>query len=284
MKTLKYISVLLFAISIASCSDYNKIVKSDDYALKLATANDYYERGAVVGSDGKVKVNDNTVLRSITLYEQIYQRMPKTGEGELSYFRIGKAYYYAEDYYMAGYYLGVFPQRFPYSAKGEEAMFLSAMCGVKNSPESTLDQNETEVALNDLQLFIDHYPDSPLIDSCNHIIDRLRTKLETKSFSAVLLYSETESYRAAVSSALTFIEDYPLSSFNEEVNYLLIKNSTNLAINSVEIKKMERIEESIERYRNFVSLYSESKYIKSLSIGNDKMEKLYKEYTNTENI
>jgi len=32
-------------------------------------------------------------VRSIALYEQIYQKMPKTGEGELAYFRIGKAYY-----------------------------------------------------------------------------------------------------------------------------------------------------------------------------------------------
>ena len=282
MKALKYISFLLITVVIASCSDYNEIVKSDDYGLKLATANDYYKRGAVIDSDGELKVNDNTVLRSITLYEQVYQRMPKTGEGELAYFRIGKAYYYAKDYYMAGYYLGVFPQRFPYSAKAEEAMFLSAMCGVKNSPESSLDQNETEVALNDLQQFIDHYPESPLIDSCNHIIDGLRFKLETKSFSAVLLYSQTENYRAAVSSALTFLADYPLSTYNERVNYLLVKNSMDLAINSVEIKKMRRIEESIERYRNFVSLYSESKYIKTLSNENDKMEELYKKYTNTE--
>jgi outer membrane protein assembly factor BamD (BamD/ComL family) len=72
--------------------------------------------------------------------------MPKTGEGELSYFRIGKAYYEEEDYYMAGYYMGAFTQRFPFSAKAQEAMFLSAMCSVKNSPEESLDQTETEQA------------------------------------------------------------------------------------------------------------------------------------------
>ena len=73
--------------------------------------------------------------------------MPKTGEGELAYFRIGKAYYEDLDFSMAGYYLGAFSQRFPYSEKAQESLFLSAMCSVNNSPEQSLDQNDTELAI-----------------------------------------------------------------------------------------------------------------------------------------
>jgi outer membrane protein assembly factor BamD len=54
------------------------------------------------------------------------------------------------------------------------------MCSVSNSPEFTLDQNDTEIAINTLQQFIDKYPNSTLVDSCNHVMDRLRMKLEKR--------------------------------------------------------------------------------------------------------
>jgi outer membrane protein assembly factor BamD len=246
-------------LSFISCSDYNKIVKGDDYQRKFELANELYD--------------SKQYLRSVTLYEQIYQRMPKTGEGELAYFRIGKSYYEVEDYYMAGYYLGSFTQRFPFSPKAQESLFLSAMCSVNNSPEPSLDQNETELAINNLQQFINTYPESSLVDSCNRIMDKLRLKLEIKDYDAVKLYSRTENYRAAVTCALTFNEDYPRSKFKEEMNYLLVKNSYYLALNSVDDKKCERIEQTIERYRTFVNEFPISSFTLELSGFEEKMNR-----------
>jgi len=273
MKNKLIFPLLTIAVLLASCSEYNQVVKSDDYGKKLEVANEHYDRGSKpkVKRNGETKANASVVLRSVTLYEQIYQRMPKTGEGELAYFRMGKAYYIAGDYYMAGYYLGMFPQRFPYSVKGEEAMFLSAMCSVKNSPESTLDQNDTELAINDLQQFVDRYPNSNLIDSCNKIIDKMRYKLECKAYEDIKLYAKTENYRAAVSSAMTFLDDYPMSRFKEEIQYVLVKNSYLLSKNSIETKKTQRINETIERYSTFVAEYPESKYRKAVAGYNDEM-------------
>lgn len=259
-----------------SCSDYNQVVKNDDYDRKLELANEFYDKGQVTGKikkDGTLKMKPNTIMRSVTLYEQIYQRSPKSNEGELSYFRIGKAYYLAGDYVMAGYYLGMFPQRFPYSVKGEESLFLSAMCGVQNSPSYRLDQAETENAIFTFQQFIDRYPNSTLIDSCNRVIDRLRFKLERKEYENVKLYAKTEKYGAAVTTALTFLDDFPISTFREEVNYLLVKNSYELAKNSVSSKKSERIDDTIERYRNFVATFPDSEYIKFLDGYVESMEK-----------
>jgi outer membrane protein assembly factor BamD len=258
MKKLKFFAFIIAATTIVSCTGYNKVLKSDDYPAKFEMANQLYD--------------DGQELRSITLYEQVYQRMPKTGEGELAYFRIGKAYYLGSDYYMAGYYLGQFSQRFASSPKAEEALFLSAMCSVQNSPEFSLDQNETDLAINDLQQFIDRFPASTLVDSCNSIIDGLRFKLEKKEFNSVKLYSKTENYRAAASAAVTFLSDYPMSQFNEEVSYLLVRNSYLLSKNSVESKKMERIDQTIERYRTFVASFPDSKYISAATSYYEEME------------
>ncbi len=242
---------IMFGFVLVACSNYNEIVKGDDYSQKFQLANDLYENGEYV--------------KSIVLYEQIYQHAPKSGEGELAYYRLGQSYYNSEDYYMAVYYLSSYVQRFPYSQKNEEVMFKAALCNVQNSPQVSLDQAETNEAINSVQMFIDRYPSSKYMDSCNRIIDRLRYKLEKKDFTHVQLYSKTERYRAAVTSAEIFMENYPASDFNEEVFYLLVKNSYYLAINSVDSKKTQRIEDSYERLRNFEAVFNNSKYSKELN-------------------
>ena len=273
MKSILY-SALIASITLgfASCSGYNEILKGDDYEKKIQIADEYYQAGVTPkikyrksekaiekkGAIRKQKFRTGSLQRSVALYEQIYQRMPKGAEGELSYFRIGTAYYYSNDFYMAGYYLAQFPQRFPFSAKGEEASFLSAMCSVNNSPTPSLDKTDTELAIRDLQTFIDQYPQSELVDSSNTLIDGLRFKLEQKDYEAVLLYDKTANYNAAVTSAETFIEDFPISRYREQVLQIAVENSYLLAKNSIDNKKAERIGNTIERYNNFVAQFPES--------------------------
>jgi outer membrane protein assembly factor BamD len=259
IQTYRLSFTVLLSLLVFACSDYNKVIKGDDYKRKFELADELY--------------TDKQFARSIVLYEQIYQRMPKTGEGELAYFRIGKSYYEEGDYYMAGYYLGAFTQRFPYSVKAQESLFLSAMCSVNNSPESSLDQNDTDLAINNLQQFIDTYPQSSLVDSCNKIMDRLHLKLEKKDYDAVCLYSKTENFRAAVTSATSFMQDYPRSLKREEVMFILVKNAYYLALNSVDEKKKERIEQAMERYRTFVAEFPESMHDSEADGYNDALVK-----------
>jgi len=250
MKLLKYTILFLACATLLSCSNYTKVLKSEDYAAKFELANNYFDAGKY--------------SQSIALYEQVYQRFPKQSEGELSYFRIGKAYYESGDYFMGGYFLGQFINRFAFSTKVEEATFLSALCSVSQSPKPALDQTETEVAINSLQQFVDRFPNSTLVDTTNKIMDRLRFKIETKGFEAVKLYNRTQNYRAAVTSAEIFMSNYPTSVYKEEAAYMMVNNSYLLTKNSIDIKKLERTEQTLERYRTFVTEFPQSKYVKSL--------------------
>lgn len=241
-------TLLVFILS--ACSDYAKIVKGSDYSQKFVVANQLFEA--------------QDFNKAIVLYEQIYQHAPKSGEGEVSYYRMAQAYFEIEDYYMAQYYYSSYMQRFPYSDKSEEVLFMIAMCSVKNSPEHTLDQTETELAISNVQQFVDRYPGSYLIDTCNMIIDNLRFKLEKKEFEAVQLYDRTDNYKAAVAAGELFMEHYSRSVFLEETHYLIVKNSYFMTINSIESKKRERSAQTIERFRNFALRYATSKYLKEL--------------------
>ncbi len=258
MQKRSYIFLLFFSLLLlGSCSEYQKVVKGNNYEEKFLLANSMYAK--------------ENYSKAIGLYEQVYQRFPKVDKGVVSYYRLGKCYFGQEDYYMAGYYFSQFTLRYPSSEQAEEALFMNAICSVKNSPKATLDQKDTKKALNDLQLFIQRYPDSDLIDSCNRTMDRLRFKLETKRFDAVQLYSKMEDHRAAVASAASFLEDYPRSSYIEEAASILCENAYQLAMKSVLSKKKERIERAIEAFSKYDHLFEKKSYRKQRAKQNDKL-------------
>ena len=103
------------------------------------------------------------------------------------------------------------------------------------------------------------------LTNLQEVADKTGSKLELKDFDAVKLYSKTENYRAAVTSCEIFMDKYINSRFTEEVNFLYVKNSVFLAKNSIESKKEERIEQSKERFLNFVKKYEKSIYFKELN-------------------
>ncbi|MDR0801240.1 outer membrane protein assembly factor BamD [Fluviicola sp.] len=257
---MKWTFLILTILSFASCSSYNSILKSDDYEAKFAEANRLY--------DGE------KYERCVALYEQVYQRSPKTPQGEISFYRLGKASFKIEDWYLASYYLSAFQAKFPYSSKVEETMFLAAVCSVKNSPEAALDQQDTEVALNDLQSFVTRFPNSEYLDTCNVIMDKLRYKLETKEMMNVRLYSKTENYRAAVVSSEAFLDNYPRSGYREEAWAVLLRNSFHLALNSVDSKIEDRIAKTTERFNIFLVEFPNSDYLREFEGYVEKLKKI----------
>jgi outer membrane protein assembly factor BamD len=240
-----FVSALLIIV-ISACSGYNNVLKSDDFELKRDYARTSYEN----------KQWD----RAAALYEQIYQRYSQGPIGEESYFRLGMSHYNMKDYYLAGYYFQNFSTRFFFSPLAEEAKFLSAMCAVKNVPKTSLDQAETYQALNSLQEFINAYPTSQLVDSCNRVMDRLNLQIESKAYENAYIYYHTEHYRAAAAAMDAFVADFPSTKRKEEAMYLATKSSFYLATNSVESKKIERFEDVIQRSTKFAELFPESKY------------------------
>ena len=258
---MRYIILLtiLFALLLSACSGYNKVIKSDDYDRKMEYAARYYE--------------EQQWDRAATLYEQIYQRYSKGPKGEESYFKLAKCNYEMKDYYLAGYYFNNYRERFFLSPYAEEATFLSAMCAVKNSPNYSMDQTDTRKALMELQRFVNYYPESSLVDSCNVIMDKLQYKLEKKAYEGAKLYNRMENYRATVSAFDAFVEDFPNSENKEEAMYLALRSQFLLAQNSIENKKFARYEDTIKRCRKFAGLYPSSKYLKEIENYRRKSEK-----------
>ena len=71
-----------------------------------------------------------------------------------------------------------------------------------------------------------------------------------------------DTYRAAQRSFANFNQSYPSSRFREETYFLEFKSAYLLSVNSIEDKKLERIEEAMNAYRTFVDRFPESKLVR----------------------
>ena len=267
-KVLLY-TIFIFIFGLVGCSDYYHLTKDKSTATpeeRKEAGMKYYEEG--------------DYLRAITLFELVMNHYKFTSEGEELYFKYAMANYKLEDYYLAGYYFKRFIRRYPTSKHTEEALFLSSLCSVHNSPEYSLDQTETYNALDQMQIFIDQYPNSSRVDTCNEIMDKLRAKLELKQFEYARLYYQTQFYNSAVVALEQTLVKYPESAYKEEIMYLLVKSNFELAINSIESKKLDRLNNTIKSYRNFVAEFPESDKRKELESIKKRTEEAIEEMNN----
>src|SRR6478672_46007 len=176
----KYIVLITLLVLSVACSDYQKALKSEDVALKFAAAEKQYNKG---------KYN-----KAIRLFEQIAPSYKGKPQAEKIFYMFSQSYYKTKQYYLAGYQFENFAASYPKSEKAEEAAFLSAKSYSMLSPVYSLDQTDTDKAIEKMQNFIDRYPDSNYLADANAVMKMLKTKLEKKSFEIAKQYNTTYDY------------------------------------------------------------------------------------------
>jgi outer membrane protein assembly factor BamD len=243
MKKILFYLFVLSAFTTLSCNEFTKIQKSDDHDFKAAKAHEYFE----------AKKYDKALM----LYEAVIPYIRLSTDFERVYYRYSYCHYYNRDYYLANYYFKSFSKQFPQSEYAEDALFMAAFCSVKNSPSYQLDQTETVSAIDELQLFMNRFPNSVKKDTCNKIIDALVVKLEKKAYNNAYIYYKTENYKSAVIAFTGVLEDFPASKQKNDVMLLIVKSGYKYASLSIDSKKEERFNETIKNFNNFASLFTD---------------------------
>jgi outer membrane protein assembly factor BamD len=246
-KTFLYI-LFISSLSFISCDGYNKLLKSSNYELKLEKANEYYNKG--------------NYIKASALYEELIPIYKGSDKAEEIYFYFSYCNYYQSDYALAQYHFKNYYRSFPNGKHAEECLFMNAYCYYLNSPAYQLDQTDTKNAMAELQNFIDQFPESKRLDSCNVIYDLLRGKLEKKEYDITKQYFHISDYKAAISSCKNFINEYPESKFIDEMLFITIESYYLLAINSLETKKLERLNLAMENYLKLLDLYPKSNFLR----------------------
>lgn len=245
----KSIILLIFTLGIifTGCDGYNRLLKSSNYDLKLERAHQYYTKGNYV--------------KATALFEELIPVFKGTDKAEEIYYYYSYCNYYQGDYALSQFHFKNYYRNFPIGKHAEECLFMNAYCYYLNSPVYKLDQTDTKNAMAEIQNFIDQFPESSRLDSCNKIYDILRGKLEQKEYDIIKQYYNISDYKAAIASIKNFMDDYPDSKKIDEMLFLTIDSYYLLAVNSLETKKLERINLAIENYLKFVDLYPKSNFI-----------------------
>jgi outer membrane protein assembly factor BamD len=247
LKSRLIVFLLVSALAFTSCDKYSKLLKSNNYELKLQKADEYWEK--------------KNYGRSAQLYEELIPIFKGTDKAEHINYRYTWSEFYIGDIILSQYHFKSFARQFPASPRVEECYYMNAYCYFLNSPNYRLDQTYTKNAIKEFQSFIDLFPESKKIDTCNILMDELRGKLEKKDYEIIKQYYQLEDWKATIVASKNFVKEYPSSGYNEEMYLFIIDSYYLLAQNSIPSKKEERLNGAIENYVKFQELYPKSSYL-----------------------
>ena len=249
----KVICSIVCALLLVSCGEYNKILKSTDYELKYDYAKKAFER--------------KKYMQAATLLEELVAIFKGTDRAEESLYLLARSYYLNKDYITSGEYFQAYYKNYP---KGEYTELARFYCGYGyylDSPEAKLDQTGTYRAIDEMQRFLDYFPNSERAKQAQDIIFELQHKLVYKELLNAQLYYNLgnymgNNYESCVITAQNALKDYPYTDYREELSILILRARYEMAIYSVEDKKADRYRETVDEYYAFKNEFPESKYLK----------------------
>lgn len=240
--------LVLIGASLTSCNKmYNQAMKSTDKDEIYTIANQLY--------------NEGKLSHAIELYERISTSFVGTEKAAEIAYNTAEANFKDKSYRLAGHLFKNFAGSYPMDPRAEEALYLSAYSYYQDSPKYNLDQTSTYSAINELQGFINSYPESAHVVDANNYISELRKKLELKSFDIAKVYYKTMKYKAAGIAFDNMIDEYPDSQLREEAMMYSLRSKVELAINFSRLESKDlRLQEARTQYRQFVKYYPETKF------------------------
>ena len=244
---------LLAALLLSSCGEYNKLLKSTDYEYKYEAAKNYFAKGQY--------------NRAATLLNELIAILKGTDKAEESLYMLGMSYYNQNDYQTAAQTFTQYYNVYPRGTFTELARFHAGKALYLATPEPRLDQSGTYNAIQQLQMFLEYFPNSAKKDEAQNMIFALQDKLVMKEYLSAKLYYNLgnylgNNYESCVITAQNALKDYPYTNMREDLSILILRAKYEMAVFSVEDKREERYREAVDEYYAFKNEFPESKYMK----------------------
>jgi outer membrane protein assembly factor BamD len=246
-----------------SCGEYNKVLKSTDYEAKYEAAKSYFGEGHYG--------------RSATLLEELVTILKGTPSAQESMYMLGMSYYNQGDFETASHYFTTYYNSYPRGTYTELARYYSGKALYLDTPEPRLDQSGTYKAVQELQMFMEYFPGSRHQEEAQQMIFTLQDKLVMKDYMAAKLYYDLGSYtgnssytttgnnyQACIVTAQNALRDYPYTQLREDLSILILRAKYDMAKESVDEKKEERMRDAIDEYYAFRNEFPDSKYTKEV--------------------
>lgn len=158
----------------SSCGEYNKVLKSKDVDYRFDFAKRAFDK--------------RNFTQAATVLETIYTPLRGGPNGEEALFLLAMSYYENKDYLNSGLFFKTYYSRYPKGKYTELARFYSGYGYYLDSPDPQLDQSQTVKAIEELQGFLDFFPDSDRVSIAQNAIFEMQDKLTLKELQNAQLY------------------------------------------------------------------------------------------------
>ncbi|WP_162053712.1 outer membrane protein assembly factor BamD [Pontibacter pamirensis] len=271
LNTVALFCLLLLA---SGCSNFQKLLKSNDVTKKYQAALEYYEK--------------EEYYRASQLLDQVTPLLAGTGESEKALFYQAQSHYQQGNYILSDAYFRNFYTTYPRSPLAEEAMYMQAQSLYQQSPSYQEDQTPTITAITAFEEFVTRFPNSENVPEANSRIEQLYLKLDRKEFNQARLYYQLRYWRSAVVAFNNFQREHASSPYSEEAAFLKLESQYRYAMESVASKQEERFDEAVDYFQSFVDQYPDSRFKRNAEQvydqARDELEKIRKNTNNQANL
>ncbi|MCR5316104.1 MAG: outer membrane protein assembly factor BamD [Bacteroidaceae bacterium] len=254
-----FITLCAVAFLLSSCSNYNNVLRAEDYDYRYEAAKEYYAAGEFT--------------HCYQILEDMILLLKATDKGEESLYMLAMCYFNLRYYDSASDYFERYYKSYPKGTYTELSRFYAGIAAYRQSPDSRLDQSSTYTALNCLNEYLEYYPYSERREEVTDMIYQLQERLAKKEYESAKLYYNLgnytgncifggNNYDACIITAENTLKLYPYTILREELMMLVLKSRYKLALNSVERRAEERYRATIDEYYGFKNEFPESKYKK----------------------
>ncbi len=242
----------ILGIGLASCGEYARIEKSSDVALKYSYAKKYY--------------NEKKFSKAAQLLEVVEPLYKNTAEGEQTLYLLADSYFQMKREFEATEYFRTYYTDYPKGEMAEEARFKAGYGLYLASPDPRLDQSSTFVAIQELQRYLEYYPNGTYSKEVEQYLFDLQDKLAYKEYLSAKLYYDLglylgNNYRASIITADLALKQYPYTKHREELQLLILEALYAEASNSVLEKLQSRFRDVADQYFNYVNEFPNGKYL-----------------------
>ncbi|MCE3074994.1 outer membrane protein assembly factor BamD [Chryseobacterium gwangjuense] len=261
----KYILGLFALTVVMSCvSQQERALKSADKNFILKAANENFAK--------------KKWKNALALYDRLTNLVAGTDDFPNVGFNTAYANYYDKSYKLAGHQFKNFAVSFPKDPRAEEAAYMSALCYYEGSMDYNLDQSSTELAINELQDFLNNYPNSERSKNINTLIDELSYKLEFKAYENARQYFKMGDYKSANVALENVLDDFPSTKLRPKIYDFIMKSRYELAAKSVYELKEERIESALSFTKQVEKELPNTEYSKTALDLRQKLEREKKNF------
>ena len=228
----KYLIITLAFFALSACNRQQDLALKSadkDYILKVATE----------------KFEKKKWKEALALYERLSNLVAGTDDAPNVVYNSAYANYYDKNYKLAGHQFKNFSVTFPQDKRAEEASYMSALCYYEGSMDYNLDQTSTDLAINEMQNFLNNYPDSERSKNIDQLIDELTYKLEFKAYENAKQYYKMADYKASSTAFENVLDDFPSTKLRSKIYDYMLKSKYELAVNSIYALKKDRIENAL---------------------------------------